>query len=56
MFDVHAIKPQGLKVHVIPHVKLKTPWHEGTTHPVVTPLAFMQRLAARPIEERPSVE
>lgn len=26
--------------------KLKTPWRDGTTHLVMSPLAFMQRLAA----------
>ena len=26
--------------------KLKTPWRDGTTHPVMSPLEFMQRLAA----------
>jgi Putative transposase len=27
-------------------LKLKTPWHDGTTHMVMSPLEFMQRLAA----------
>ena len=27
-------------------LKLKTPWRDGTTHLVMSPLAFMQRLAA----------
>ena len=27
-------------------LKLKTPWHYGTTHLVMSPLEFMQRLAA----------
>lgn len=27
-------------------IKLKTPWRDGTTHLVMTPLEFMQRLAA----------
>ena len=27
-------------------LKLKTPCHDGTTHPVLSPLEFMQRLAA----------
>lgn len=27
-------------------LKLKTPWHNGTTHIVLTPMEFMQRLAA----------
>ena len=27
-------------------LKLKTPWRDGTTHLVVSPLEFMQRLAA----------
>ncbi len=28
-------------------LKLKTPWRDGTTHIVMSPLEFMQRLAAR---------
>ena len=36
-------------------LKLKTPWRDGTTHLVMSPLEFMQRLAALAIEERPSV-
>jgi len=27
-------------------LKLKSPWCDGTTHPVMSPLEFMQRLAA----------
>ncbi|MBE0546613.1 MAG: transposase [Rubrivivax sp.] len=27
-------------------LKLKTPWRDGTTHLVMSPLAFMQRLTA----------
>ncbi len=27
-------------------LKLKTPWRDGTTHIVMSPLEFMQRLAA----------
>jgi Putative transposase len=27
-------------------LKLETPWHDGTTHLVMSPLEFMQRLAA----------
>lgn len=27
-------------------LRLKTPWHDGTTHLVMSPLEFMQRLAA----------
>ena len=27
-------------------LKLKTPWRDGTTHLAVSPLEFMQRLAA----------
>ena len=27
-------------------LKLKTPWHDGTTQLVISPLEFMQRLAA----------
>jgi hypothetical protein len=26
--------------------RLKTPWRDGTTHLVMSPLEFMQRLAA----------
>jgi len=28
-------------------LRLKTPWRDGTTHIVMSPLEFMQRLAAR---------
>jgi hypothetical protein len=35
-------------------LKLKTPWRDGTTHLVMSPLEFMQRLAARATEGRPS--
>ncbi|MCA3181376.1 MAG: transposase [Burkholderiales bacterium] len=35
-------------------LKLKTPWRDGTTHLVMAPLEFMQRLAARATEGRPS--
>ena len=34
-------------------LKLKTPWRDGTTHQGTPPPEFMQRLAARAIEERP---
>jgi len=34
--------------------KLKTPWRDGTTHLVMNPLEFMQRLAATATEGRPS--
>jgi hypothetical protein len=37
-------------------LKLKTPWRDGTTHPVVSALKFVQRLAAlvrRPPCRRP---
>jgi hypothetical protein len=27
-------------------LKLKTPWHDGATHPVMSPLELTQRLAA----------
>lgn len=29
-------------------LKLKTPWRDGTTHLAMSPLEFMQRLAAAP--------
>ena len=35
-------------------LKLKTPWRDGTTHIVMSPLELMQRLAARATEGRPS--
>ncbi|MFN7546170.1 MAG: transposase, partial [Pseudomonadota bacterium] len=35
-------------------LKLKAPWRDGTTHMVMSPLEFMQRLAARATEGRPS--
>jgi hypothetical protein len=35
-------------------LKLKTPWRDGTTHLIMSPLEFMQRLAARATEGRPS--
>jgi hypothetical protein len=39
-----------------PHMaRLTTPWRDGTTYLVMYPLEFMQRLAARAIEERLSV-
>jgi hypothetical protein len=28
-------------------LRMKTPWRNGTTHPVMPPLEFMQRLAVR---------
>jgi hypothetical protein len=37
---VAAAKPGQVEL------KLKTPWRDGTTHMVVSPLEFMQRLAA----------
>jgi hypothetical protein len=33
-------------------LKLKTPWRDGTTHLVMTPLEFMQRLAALVLRRR----
>ena len=33
-------------------LKLKTPWRDGTTHLVMSPLEFIQRLAARATEGR----
>jgi hypothetical protein len=32
-------------------LKLKTPWRDGTTHHVMSPLEFMQRLAATDCQE-----
>ena len=34
-------------------LKLKTAWRDGTTHLVMAPLEFRQRLAARATEGRP---
>jgi hypothetical protein len=34
-------------------LELKTTWHDGTTHLVMSPLEFMQRLAA-PVPATPS--
>ena len=34
-------------------LKLKTPWRDGTTHLVMSPLEFMQRLAALAPRPRP---
>ena len=34
-------------------LKLKTPWRDGTTHLVMSPLEFMQRLAALVPRPRP---
>jgi Putative transposase len=34
-------------------LKLKTPWRDGTTHLVMSPLEFMQRLAALVLVPRP---
>ena len=33
-------------------LKLKTPWRDGTTHLVMSPLEFLQRLAALATEGR----
>ena len=33
-------------------LKLKTPWRDGTTHIVMLPPEFMERLAARPRSQR----
>ena len=35
-------------------LKLKTSWRDGTTHLLMSPLEFMQRLAARATEGRPT--
>jgi Putative transposase len=35
-------------------LKLKTPWRDGTTHLVMSPLEFMQRLAA--LVPRPALQ
>ena len=35
-------------------LKLKTAWRDGTTHLVMAPLEFTQRLAARATEGRPT--
>ncbi len=43
-----ALSDQRVQLNVAGQVelKLKTPWRDGTTHLVMSPLEFMQRLAA----------
>jgi hypothetical protein len=43
-----ALSDERVQVNAAGQVelKLKTPWRDGTTHLVMTPLVFMQRLAA----------
>jgi len=44
-----ALSDERVQPNAAGHVglKLKTPWRDGTTHLVMSPLEFMQRLAAR---------
>jgi hypothetical protein len=43
-----ALSDERVQLNAAGHLelKLKTPWRDGTTHLVMTPLEFMQRLAA----------
>ena len=43
-----ALSDERIRVNAAGQVQLelKTPWRDGTTHLVMSPLAFMQRLAA----------
>jgi len=43
-----ALSDERMQLNAAGHVglKLKTPWHDGTTHLVMSPLEFMQRLTA----------
>ena len=56
-FTRPALSDERVQVNAAGQVelKLKTPWRDGTTHLVMSPLEFMQRLAALAIEERPAV-
>jgi len=52
-FSLHAAVPdERVQLNAAGQVelKLKTPWRDGTTHLVMSPLEFMQRLAARATE------
>ncbi len=52
-----ALANEGVQTNAAGQVvlKLKAPWRDGTTHQGTPPLEFMQRLAARAIQERPLV-
>jgi len=51
-----ALSDQRVQINAAGQVelKLKTPWRDGTTHLVMSPLEFMQRLAA--LVPRPSLK
>jgi hypothetical protein len=48
MFPLNDDDIQNLATNAAGQIvlKLKTPWRDGTTHLVMSPLEFMQRLAA----------
>ena len=52
-----ALSEQRVQINTASQVelKLKTPWRDGTTHLVMTPLEFMQRLAAQVTRPHPTV-
>jgi hypothetical protein len=41
-----ALSEERAQVNTAGQVELKTPWRDGTLHLVMSPLEFMQRLAA----------
>ena len=51
-----ALSDQRIQLNAAGQVelKLKTPWRDGTTHLVMSPLEFMQRLAALVPQEPPA--
>jgi len=50
-----ALANERVQTHAAGQVvlKLKSPWRDGTTHLVMSPLELMQRLAARATEGAP---
>jgi hypothetical protein len=49
-----ALSDERVQLNAAGQVELKTPWRDGTTQLVMSPLEFMQRLAARATEGCPS--
>ncbi|MCZ2438598.1 MAG: transposase, partial [Burkholderiales bacterium] len=51
-----ALSDQRVQLNAAGQVEfeLETPWRDGTTHLVMSPLEFMQRLAATATQGRPS--
>ncbi len=50
---LYAAQLEAGEGHGAVELKPKTPWCDGTTHLVMTPLEFIQRLAARVSRRRP---